>query len=783
MRRLMLAIGTCALLAQHIAGAQAPPAQNQAPSPVRPTDPSPKLPVRRVILYKNGIGYFEHLGRIRGAQAVTIDFNSSQLNDVLKSLTALDLGDGRITNISYNSEAPFAQRLGALRLPVGQQTTLAQFLGALRGAPIEVHSGGQTITGRLLSVERRLRGRGNDADTRDEITVVTPAGEMRLIELTPAVSVKLAERDSVDQVGQYLGLLASTRAQDQRRMVISTAGTGERDLLVSYVSEVPIWKTTYRIVLAPAAGGKTLLQGWAIVDNTVGEDWNGVELSLVAGAPQSFIQQISQPTYAERPVVSLPTGVLRAPQTHQATMTAGIGGVRGRVQDPDGSALPGVTVRVLDEKGSEVLGVVTEESGRYSIKGLPAGAYRLQFTLEGFRTASANVAIEGGTETEQNATLRVADLSESITVTAETPSLETSSAASSTVVESIDDATVAARRGRFQASAHGQELGDLFEYRVKEPITIRKNESALVPIVGAEVGVQRVSLWNDGTGARPLRSLWLTNSSGLTLDGGSFAVLENSAFAGEGLVESLQPGEKRLLSYAVDLGVQVTALQGDQRDEITRIRIAHGVAVQQSEQRSERVYTIRDNDNTARTVLIEHPIRPGWTLAANLQPAETSASAYRFLVAVDAKKDAALKVVEIHPLEAKYVIGQLDDNQLAVFIRGARESKALAQALTPILAQKAAISALAADIAARQAEVNRIGQDQARVRENMKSLKGTPEEQQLVKRYAAQLNQQEDRLDALRRQVADIAQQSQRAQAELAKMLDSLSLDLEVPKP
>jgi hypothetical protein len=108
------------------------------------------------------------------------------------------------------------------------------------------------------------------------------------------------------EVGRYLGLIASARDQDVRRMTISTTGSGERNLYVSYISEVPIWKTTYRIVLTTNTDKKPLLQGWAIVDNTVGEDWDNVELSLVAGAPHSFIQQLSEPYYGRRPVVPLP---------------------------------------------------------------------------------------------------------------------------------------------------------------------------------------------------------------------------------------------------------------------------------------------------------------------------------------------------------------------------------------------------------------------------------------------------------------------------------------------
>jgi hypothetical protein len=110
---------------------------------------------------------------VRGNQSLAIDFNSAQLNDVLKSLTTIDLGDGRIGNVSFNTDAPLAQRLGALTLPVGEQTTLVDLLGALRGARLEVRDGGRLVSGRLLSVERRIRGK--DEAPRDELTVVSDA--------------------------------------------------------------------------------------------------------------------------------------------------------------------------------------------------------------------------------------------------------------------------------------------------------------------------------------------------------------------------------------------------------------------------------------------------------------------------------------------------------------------------------------------------------------------------------------------------------------------------------
>ena len=112
----------------------APPTMKDPRLPA--SDTTEQLPVRRVVLYKNGVGYFEHLGRVDGNQDVHIDFTSAQLNDVLKSLTVLDLSGGRITGVDYNSEAPLARRLATLRLALGEQPTQSEVLAALRGARI-----------------------------------------------------------------------------------------------------------------------------------------------------------------------------------------------------------------------------------------------------------------------------------------------------------------------------------------------------------------------------------------------------------------------------------------------------------------------------------------------------------------------------------------------------------------------------------------------------------------------------------------------------------------------
>ncbi len=349
------------------------------------------------------------------------------------------------------------------------------------------------------------------------------------------------------------------------------------------------------------------------------------------------------------------------------------------------------------------------------------------------------------------------------------------------VADELERADVAAKLADLTPAAEGRELGDLFEYRVTEPISIARDQSALVPILKSEVGADRVSLWTTRqANGRPLRSVWLTNASGLTLDGGSFTVLDAGAFAGEGIVDAMKPGEKRLLSYAVDLGVLVEPKNGDEQRTVTRITIARGVLTQRGEQLVRRVYTIRNSDTTDRQVVIEHPIRSGWKLADNLKPVETSVDAYRFSVPVASGKTETFTVTERHDLGTTYRVSDINDQQLTVILRDSGDNQALRQALAPVLAKKAALDAIANDVKARDDEMKQIAADQERVRENMKALKGSSEEQQLVKRYAAQLNQQEDRVDAIRKELDGLKAKWQAAQADLAAAIEGLTLDVNV---
>jgi hypothetical protein len=773
-----------------------------------------RLPVRRVVLYKNGVGYFEHLGHVRGTQGVHIDFTSAQLNDVLKSLTVLDLSGGRITGVEYNSEAPLARRLATLRLSLGEKPTTAEFLGALRGARLEVRSGaGPQLTGKLLSVERKTRtgaGAGWTVET-DEISLITDGGEVRSVDLNSTTSVRIIEKDLQLEVGRYLALIASSRDQDVRRMNISTAGTGERSLYVSYISEVPIWKTTYRIVLPSKSDKKPLLQGWAIVDNTVGEDWDGVELSLVAGAPHSFIQQLSEPFYGRRPVVPLPESVQLSPQTHAAMLSGGNGRLTGFVTDASGAVIGGATVRLLDENNKVVAQANAESNGQYNFSGVSAGKYRVEVEHSGFRkNVIAGLNVSPG-ENQLNTQLQVGAATETVEVTAETATLNTSDSDRSagqalgklspvanrqhlelsgrtfTGFATLEPSglagafgeAVAGARSASEAAANGQDLGDLFEYKLKDHVTLKKNQSGLVPIVQTEIEAKKISLWSGTSGSgRPLRGLWLKNTSPFTLDGGSFSVLENEVFAGEGLTDGIKPAERRLISYATDLGLLVDAASNSQPQHISRVKIAKGVMTQVSELRERTLYTVRNQSEAAETLIIEHPARPEWRLASNAkEPDEKAPGVYRFRVEIASKATASLPVEEIRTLSTSYQLSTLNEEQISVFVKQGTITAEMAQAFAKIAAQKAAVAKLEEEMENRQKDIDRIVEDQGRLRENMKALRGTVEEKALLQRYTRQLDEQENQLDALRKNIQNTEEQRDKLNLQLIKMIEDLQLE------
>ena len=693
------------------------------------------LPVRKVVLYKNGVGYFEHAGAVTGNQRVAIDFTSSQLNDVLQSLTVLDEGGGRIAGVNYSSTTPLAEQLKTLSLGMTEDPTSTELFGALRGQRVEVTGGpGGTITGRLMAIESRTEktGSSDNASTIDKfyLTLVATSGAVRVIEVTPQLSVRPLDGNLQGQLDRYLELLSTTHSTGLRHLTLNAIGQGQRQLRVSYISEIPVWKATYRIVFPREASGSAIMQGWAVVDNTVGADWDNVQLSLVAGAPQSFIQPLSQPLYTRRPEIPIATNVETTPQTHEAA----------EVDAP----LP-------------------------SPQAAPAVSQRNNFLNNQLMAKARNQAARGGLISQQ----QLGNATETVEVSASAGALEVGSGSGGGM--GIGGGVYRPSDAIGEGDVSTNAFDDFFEYKLTQPVTIHKNESAMVPILQQELPVEHVTLWSERE-ANPLRAVWLDNKSKLTLDSGSFSIFESGEFAGEGLLDPIHPGERRLLSYAADQAVKVKVADRDNRQRLSHLIINKGSVTETWMYVAGITYSANNTGDEDRTVLIEHPRHSGthgWALDGDLKPAEETPNLYRFRLQVPAHSTAKLEVRE-HGPEYTSVNLNSDPQQHHQFLLELVKRVPGAQAqIQQVIDAEAALTTLEEKIAEQKKVETTAAADEARDRENLTALKGND----AAKRFVDELNRAEDLLQATRKQIADLEQQKVDATAKLYGLINALSYD------
>jgi hypothetical protein len=808
------------LIASFVAGvAQTPASLTSKSSATAPAAAAPSsvkdLPVRKVVLYKNGIGYFEHAGTVTGNQRVTIDFTSPQLNDVLQSLTALDEGGGRIAGVNYNSTTPLAEQLKTLSLGMTDDPTSTELFQALRGQRVEVTGGpGGTITGRLMSIESRTEKTGGDNAATVEknfLTLVAGSGAVRVIELTPQLSVRPLGANLQGQLDRYLELLSTTHANGLRHLTLNATGAGERTLRVSYISEVPVWKSTYRIVFPRAAESKeyanAIVQGWAVVDNTVGADWDNVQLSLVAGAPQSFIQPLSQPLYTRRPEIPISMVAQTTPQTHEAGQFAGPGEITGIVTDATGAVVPGARVTLTSQGTGAKYSTTSGSTGLYDFARVSPGTYTLTFTSNGFQNYKAQgLTVRGGGASRLDAKLSVGAETQTVAVEADAMAVQSDSNVVSTLVNSqqihgiatenknfaalaslgmgVSSASPAGGMGYFsgvdrpsdainEGDVSTNAFDEFFEYSLAAPVTIHKNESAMVPILQQELPCEHVTLWNPKD-RLPLRAIWLQNKSKLTLDSGSFSIFESGEFAGEGLLDPIHPDEKRLLSYAADQAMRVHAegLGGTNRNH--HLSIHKGLIVETFMDLTGTAYEATNSGDEDRTVLIEHPRKSGagWALDGDLKAAETTPALYRMRLAVPAHVTAKLEVRE-HGPQTTVVDLRTNPRQEDFVLTLTKQFPNAAAQLQPVIDAQGAVTDLDAKIAASKTTEQTAAADEQRDRENVTALKGSD----AAKRFVDELNRAEDQLQAARKQTADLEKQRDAALEKLDQVIAGLSLD------
>jgi hypothetical protein len=305
-----------------------------------------------------------------------------------------------------------------------------------------------------------------------------------------------------------------------------------------------------------------------------------------------------------------------------------------------------------------------------------------------------------------------------------------------------------------QSVASASQLGDYFQYVLDQPVSLARQKSALLPIVNKEVEGQRVSIYNEHAQAKfPLLGLKFKNSTGLHLMQGPVTVFEGSSYAGDSRVMDVQPNEERLLSYAVDLGTEVEAITENPRQTLTKVKAVKGILETTRRLVESKTYRAKNRSEQDRTLLIEHPYRPGFRLTSKEQPAERARDVYRFEVKLAAGQSMSQTVTEESQILQNVSISNSDDNGIRVFIQSDATSPNVKEALRQALAMKGKADRTRQDLAHANQQLADIERDQQRIRAN---LKETPATAQAYKKYLAKLDSQETEVDNLRSKIKQL---------------------------
>ena len=275
------------------------------------------IPIREVILYKSGVGYFERGGTLLPGESGRLDFKASDMNDVLKSLTISGQNGDKITGLRYDSSEPLDQKLADFPFKINGQASLAVFLDQMRGAKVELKYGPETISGTVVS-GRVVKGDDKQPE-REQLVVLLDSGELRTLDLAAASSIRFADPKLQTQLRDYLTVVNQSRSTDKRSIYIDSSDAKERQIAASYMIPTPVWKSSYRLMFGDKP--EPTLEGWAIIDNTTGEDWTNVRLAVVSGRPVSFISNLYEPKYVTRQTVELPEDQAANPVVYNGAVT------------------------------------------------------------------------------------------------------------------------------------------------------------------------------------------------------------------------------------------------------------------------------------------------------------------------------------------------------------------------------------------------------------------------------------------------------------------------------
>ncbi len=680
-----------------------------------------ELPLQQVVLFSSGVGYFSRAGEINNDAVVDLTVRKGQLSDLLKSLVLFD-EKGTVAPVSYGIEDYLGTRVLGDDLNLPDSATPGAILKTFRGATVVLSlRGGGKVEGRIASVSTRQILGDKGAISVEVANVLTATG-LRSVDLSEVESFQFADAalqaKFVGALEKSAGLLTTQLDDGARSVTLRFNGKGKRRARAGYLLEMPVWKTSYRLVLDDAK--KPFLQGWAIVENPTDADWKEVNLSLVAGRPISFIQNLAIPIYVTRPIVQ--SEIPNASFTPQ-TFGDGLGGQNG------GVAQGLIYDNPLDARMSKGESRAVAPSPRV-FGGQGGGSFG-----GGSFNGPAGPAGPMGARDEMSQITNISSIA---------------------------------------AQASAADAGELFVYALDQKLTLPHGKAAMVPIISRDVAGDALSIVNNfgGIGNQVAQNGFrLKNDSDLRLSGGPITVYQGGIYGGDARLDGLSPRDSKLIAYGIDLDLVVKRENDENSAQLLQIIANKGVLIQRFQNFLTQNYALKNKAAKAKTVLLQQPATSGWDLIDAKQRDEKSTEGDRFKIELKPGEARDYPIKWQRTTSETIAIGDFDFANLDIYLRDKQIAPELKAKLEIVGAAKARVQDLQRQIDAQKAALKDIGEDQARLRENMKVLDKTSA---LYQTYAKKLGAQEDKIIAIDAEIDRLQTAQKTAQSALDKAIAEL---------
>lgn len=715
------------LLLLIVSSAGCPSALNRTPDDLR---------VSRAVLYQNGIGYFERRGKVKDQQ-IKLRILPAQIADVLKSLTVVDLKDGRAVNVALPVEKTRIRRLASLPPQVRDGGGMLAIAQAFRGARVRVRARGGSGTGRIVGVESLgSEGEGEKAAEVWRLSVLRDDGTVQSFDLRSVDELQIKNRTLEVGLRKALDVALDEGAWKPVELVVHLAGETPHDLLVSYVVEMPTWKPAYRVVVSKD-DKEGLLQGWAVVDNVSGEDWDRVQLSLTAGTPLTFAYDLYSPRYVRRPDLSPQQEAMAEappPPTDGAAPAEpapeAVAKEEAEAADEDSR---------LEKKRSKAWG----GTGRRARRPRPAA-----------RAPMPSTAAEPPAPPPPRMTNELLEKS-------------------------------------FRALVSGTRVGSLFRYDIDEPVTIRDRQSALVSILNKKVPAADVLLYRmDVAKENPYRAVRLTNTTGYIIEKGPVAIYKDGNFVGEAVGGQVEANTSTFIPYSVDSRIVISLDERNDQEGARLLKIYNGQIVCEVKQLAIHKYTVHNRSGEKATLYVQRRHRTGWKLT---QPSADGGAGgratkdgvlvekehYFVPIALAAKGKTEIEVKEETPVRRWVGLSStLAKEAIALYLRDPAADPKISGPLKEALALQEQIGTLDRELERLNRAKQTYSDRQAQVRDNLKLLGKSIRNADLAQKLTTTLKQLENDLNNVTRQIVAKDMKRSELQDRLTVLIKSITLEV-----